>query len=139
MAGPLDLVEGSRDLLELSLPGELVVSHPWVVANNIQVDLLHSSPLPAELGDNLPVRGDGDTKLKVRCILGQARSMVRSLPLGRCMVWLAFLEEESKSTVAFFAVEIEGLGGSCTGNLHGSDLGKVGLKLQFLARGVPGR
>merc|ERR1719234_2292695 len=34
-------------------------------------------------------------------ILGQARSMVRSLPEGRCMVWLAFLEEESKSTVAF--------------------------------------
>merc|ERR1719341_112482 len=34
-------------------------------------------------------------------ILGQARSMVRSLPLGKCMVWLAFFEEESKSTVAF--------------------------------------
>ena len=60
MAGPLDLVKGSRDLLELSLPGELVVSDPGVVADNIQVDLVHSSPLPAELGDNLPVRSDGD-------------------------------------------------------------------------------
>ena len=57
MAGPLDLVEGARDLLELSLPGQLVVSDPGVVADDIQVDLLHSSPLPAELGDNLPVRG----------------------------------------------------------------------------------
>merc|ERR1712008_392450 len=53
------------------MPGELVVSDHGVVANNIQVDLLHS------------------------------RSMVRSLPLGRCMVWWAVLEEESKSTVAF--------------------------------------
>merc|ERR1711931_224315 len=70
MAGPLDLVEGSRDLLKLSLPGELVVSDPGVVADNIQVDLLHSSPLPAELGDDLPVRGDGDTELEVRGISG---------------------------------------------------------------------
>merc|ERR1712037_234048 len=54
MAGPLHLVKGSRDLLKLSLPGELVVSDPGVVADNIQVDLLHSSPLPAKLGDNLP-------------------------------------------------------------------------------------
>ena len=70
MAGPLDLVKGSRDRLELSLPGELVVSDPWVVADNIQVDLLHSGPLPAELGDNRPVRGDGDTEPEVGGICG---------------------------------------------------------------------
>merc|ERR1712126_764509 len=70
MAGPLDLVHGSRDLLKLSLPGQPVVSDPWVVADNIQVDLLHSSPFPAELGDNFPVGGDGDTELKVRGVYG---------------------------------------------------------------------
>merc|ERR1712192_201165 len=70
MAGPLDLVDRSWDKLKLSLPGHLVVSDPGVVADNIQVDLVHSSPLPAELGDNLPVRGDGDTKLEVRGICG---------------------------------------------------------------------
>merc|ERR1719391_1832860 len=39
----------------------------------------------------------------------------------------------------FLAVEPECLGGSCTGDLHGLELGKVGLKLQLHARGVPGR
>ena len=52
MAGPLDLVKGSRDLLKLSLPGELVVPDSGVVADNIQIDLLYSNPLPTELGDN---------------------------------------------------------------------------------------
>merc|ERR1719507_900105 len=33
MAGPLDLVKGSRHRLKLSIPGELVVSDPWVLAD----------------------------------------------------------------------------------------------------------
>merc|ERR1712029_868213 len=118
MAGPLDLVKGSRDLLKLSLPGELVVSDPGVVADNIQVDLLHSSPLPAKLGDNLPVRGDGDTKLKVRGICGH--------------LWPGQVDGE-----VLAAGQVHGVAGSCTADLHGPDLGKVGLKLQLLARGVP--
>merc|ERR1719150_3077239 len=101
MAGPLDLVEGARDLLELALPGQLVVSDPGVVADDIQVDLLHSSPLPAELGDNLPVRGDGDTELQVRGICGHLGGGVKV------------------DSGLFLAVEPEGLGGSCAGDLHG--------------------
>merc|ERR550539_387817 len=143
MAGPLDLVQGSRDLLELSLPGELVVSHPWVVANNIQVDLLHSSPLPAKLGDNLPVRGDGDTKLEVRGIcghLGPSQVDGDVLAAGQVHGVAGLLGGSVKVDGGlFFAVEPEGLGGSCAGDLHGPELWKVGLKLQLLARGVPGR
>merc|ERR1719337_646749 len=32
-----------------------------------------------------------------------------------------------------------GAGGSCAGDLHGPELWKVGLNLELLARGVPGR
>merc|ERR1712130_32707 len=39
----------------------------------------------------------------------------------------------------FLPVEPEGLGGSGTGDLHGPELWKVGLKLQLLARCVPCR
>merc|ERR1719295_2271569 len=143
MAGPLDLVQGSRDLLKLSLPGELVVSDPGVVADNVQVDLLHSGPLPAKLGDNLPVRGDGDTKLKVRGICGHlwpGQVDGEVLAAGQVHGVAGLLGGGVKVNGGLFlAVEPECLGGSCTGDLHGSDLGKVGLKLQLLARGVPGR
>merc|ERR1712141_899174 len=143
MAGPLDLVKGSRDLLELSLPGELVVSDPGVVANNIQVDLLHSSPLPAELGDNFPVRGDGDTELEVRGIcghLGPSQVDGEVLAAGQVHGVAGRLGGGVKvDSGLFLAVEPEGLGGSCAGDLHGPELWKVGLKLQLLARGVPGR
>merc|ERR1719352_906417 len=132
MASPLDLVDRSCDKLKLSLPGHLVVSDPGVVADNIQVDLVHSSPLPAELGDNLPVRGDGDTKLKVRGICGH-------LGPGQVDGVAGLLGGGVKvNSGLFLAVEPEGLGGSCAGDLHGPELWKVGLKLQLLARGVPG-
>merc|ERR1712158_113172 len=143
MAGPLDLVEGARDLLELSLPGQLVVSDPGVVADNIQVDLLHSSPLPAELGDNLPVRGDGDTKLEVRGICGHlwpGQVDGEVLAAGQVHGVAGLLGGSVKVNGGLFlTVEPEGLGGSCAGDLHGPELWKVGLKLQLLARGVPGR
>merc|ERR1719220_376366 len=143
MAGPFDLVEGARDLLELSLPGQLVVSDPGVVADNIQVDLLDSSPLPAELGDHLPVRGDGDTKLQVTGIcghLGPSQVNGEVLAAGQVHGVAGCLGGGVKvDSGLFLTVEPEGLGGSCAGDLHGPELWKVGLKLQLLARGVPGR
>merc|ERR1719220_3014238 len=143
MAGPLHLVKGSRDLLKLSLPGELVVSDPGVVADNIQVDLLHSSPLPAELGDHLPVRGDGDTELQVRGIcghLGPSQVDGEVLAAGQVHGVAGCLGGGVKvDSGLFLTVEPEGLGGSCTGDLHGPEFWKVGLKLELLARGVPGR
>merc|ERR1719278_1843552 len=143
MAGPLDLVKGSRDLLKLSLPGELVVSNPGVVADNIQVDLVHSSPLPAELGDNRPVRGDGNTKLEVGSIsghLGPGQVDGEVLAAGQVHGVGGLLGGGVKvNSGHFLAVELELLGGSCAGDLQGLELWKVGLKLQLLARGVPGR
>merc|ERR1719278_1412228 len=143
MAGPLYLVKGSRDLLKLSLPGELVVSNPGVVADNIQVDLVHSSPLPAELGDNLPVRGDGNTKLEVGSIcghLGPGQVDGEVLAAGQVHGVGGLLGGGVKvNSGHFLAVELELLGGSCAGDLQGLELWKVGLKLQLLARGVPGR
>merc|ERR1712218_551827 len=143
MAGPLDLVKGSRDLLELALPGQLVVSDPGVVADDIQVDLLHSSPLPAELGDNLPVRGDGDTEFEVRGISGRlGPSQVNGEVLAAWQVHgvAGLLGGGVKVDGGLLlTVEEEGLGGSCAGDLHGPELWKVGLKLELLARSVPGR
>merc|ERR1712243_467346 len=115
MAGPLDLVQGSRDLLELSLPGELVVSHPWV----------------------------GDTKLEVRGIcghLGPGQVDGEVLAAGQVHGVAGLLGGGVKGDGGLFLpVEPEGLGGSCAGDLHGPELWEVGLKLQLLARCVPGR
>merc|ERR1712045_567871 len=92
MAGPLHLVKGSRDLLKLSLPGELVVSDPGVLA----AGQVHG--VGGLLGGGVKVNGG-----------------------------------------LLLAVEEEGLGGSCAGDLRGPELWKVGLKLELLARSVPGR
>merc|ERR1712045_795323 len=92
MAGPLHLVKGSRDLLKLSLPGELVVSDPGVLA----AGQVHG--VGGLLGGGVKVNGG-----------------------------------------LLLAVEEEGLGGSCTGDLHSLELWMVGLELELLARGVPGR
>merc|ERR1712192_288509 len=141
MAGPLDLVDRSWDKLKRSLPGHLVVSDPGVVADNIQVDLVHSSPLPAELGDNLPVRGDGDTKLEVRGIrghLGPGKVDGEVLAAGQVHGVAGLLGGRVKvNSGLFLAVEPEGLGGSCDGDLHGPELWPVGLHLQLLASEVP--
>merc|ERR1712212_1261190 len=140
---PFDLVDRARNLLKLSLPGKLVVSHPGVVADNIQVDLLHSGHLPAELGNHLPVRGDGDAKLKVRGSRGHlgpgqvdGEVLARGKVHGVAGLLGGGVEVNSGHLLA---VELELLGGSGAGDLHGLDLGEVGLNLELLARGVPGR
>merc|ERR1719462_743993 len=142
MTSPLDLVDRARNLLKLSLPGKLVVSHPGVVSDNIQVDLLHSSHLPAELGDHLPVRGDGDTKLKVRGgrgHLGPGQVDGEVLARGKVHGVAGLLGGGVEvNSGHLLAVELELLGGSSAGDLHGLELWKVGLNLEFLARGVPG-
>merc|ERR1719447_1023634 len=143
MTSPLDLVDRARNLLKLSLPGKLVVSHPGVVADNIQVDLLHSSHLPAELGDHLPVRGDGDAKLKVRGgrgHLGPGQVDGEVLARGKVQSVAGLLGGGVEvNSGHLLAVELELLGGPSAGDLHGLDLREVGLNLELLARGVPGR
>merc|ERR1712083_433597 len=58
-----------HDGVNLQVPGVETGDHVSLNRRDpAEEDLLHSSPLPAELGDNLPVRGDGDTKLQVRGI-----------------------------------------------------------------------
>merc|ERR1712012_1456187 len=143
MTGPLDLVDRGRNWLKLSLPGKPVIANPGVVADNIQVDLPHSSHLPAELGDHLPVRGDGDTKLKVRGSrghLGPGQVDCEVLARGKVHGVAGLLGGGVEvNSGHLLAVELELLGGSGAGDLHGLDLREVGLNLELLTRGVPGR